>query len=263
MSYNFDEHLYMVLYPSCTLVASQLDPERFAKHFTSGSSRYYQGKVIFVELDINFRNDYFKVDEGLKGLVPHEDGRPKATKYICSYRVLEHVDFDALKDLYLTTSNGSCLKLTKEPYKNEHQPDFLRIFGEVVPSRMLLLTDYDFSNFGKWKTEPTNPKGAPKVLYTQFDLNIIEFLKDFEETPLMHPPLPGLPASKLKNAIFELRTTPNKHVKGLCLDMAMGGRSYRGIRHGFMFASQDKEVYFPMLPMQEIEKHNYRFWKDM
>ena len=99
---SYENHLYQILSPNQALVASQLSPEQFAKHFTVGSVRYYEGKVIFAELDTEFRNPYFNIEQGLAGLVPHDDGRPKATKYISTYRTLEHLDFqrsqEALSD---------------------------------------------------------------------------------------------------------------------------------------------------------------------
>jgi len=246
-----------------SLVASQYAPEDFAKHYTMGSTRHYDGKVIFAEIDVNFRHDYFDIDMGMRALVPHEDGRPKATKFICSYRVLEHLDFDAIQKLYLTNPDGTCLGLEPADHDTAHKPDFLRIMAEIAPLRMLVLTNFDYSQYGQWITDPKNSKGAPAVLYTQFDLNISDFLSDFEENPLMHPPLPSLHPSKLRDAIMELQESTVKHTKGLGLDCNLNRKSYARIRHGFMFASQDKEVFFPMPTSEEIERMNYRFWKGM
>lgn len=260
---KYQKHLYMILCPNPALVASHLPPEEFAKHYTAGSSRHYEGKVIFAQIDSDYRHEYFRIEDAYADLVPHEDGRPKATKFVSTYRVLEHVDFDAIQKLYLTTPSGACLGLDSRPYEGTHKPDFLRIMGEITPLRMLVLTNFNFSEYGKWITKPDNLKGAPKVLYTQFDLTIEDFLRDFEENPLMPPPLPSLHPSKLRDAIIELRGSDVKHTKGLSLDILFNRKSYRQIRHGFMFASQDKELFFPMPPLDEIERRNYRFFKGM
>src|SRR6266542_745933 len=103
---NYENHLYMILHPNAALVGSQLNPGDFAKHFITGSSKYFSGKLIFAEIDANYRHPYFKIDKMLESLVPHEDGRPKSTKYVCTYRVLEHIDFDKIKKLYLSTPEG-------------------------------------------------------------------------------------------------------------------------------------------------------------
>ncbi len=72
---NAENHLYMIMHPNHALIASQLDPEHFAKHYTQGSTRYFEGRLIFVELDSKFRNPYFQIDRALEELKPHEDGR--------------------------------------------------------------------------------------------------------------------------------------------------------------------------------------------
>ncbi len=260
---QYDNHLYQILAPNPALVASQLNPEDFAKHYTAGSVRYYAAKVVFAEIDIDFRHPYFKIDEGIAGLVPHEDGRPKATKFISSYRVLEHIDFNAIKRLFLTTPEGYTLELGSAPYTKTHEPGYLRIFAEIAPLRMLVLTNHDFPAFGRAITNPDYAKGAPKQFYTQIELDIDDFLKEFEEHPTMHPPIPGLHPSKLREAVMELRNEPKKTIKGLRLDSSFDTIPYKRIRHGFMFASQSETLFFPMPSRTEIEETNYRFWRAM
>ena len=261
--YKYVNYLYLICHPNQALVASQYAPEKFARHYSAGSTRYYDGKILFAELDINFRNPYFNIEKGIEELVPHEDGRPKATKFISTYRVLEHIDFNSIKKMYMSNPDGTCYGLESAPYDKTHQPDFLRIFAELAPLKMLVLSKYDFSQYGKWITSPDNPKGAPKVLYTQVDLNIADFLDDFEVNPLMPPPLPSLHPSKLRDAITELQREKNKNTKGLSLDISFNKKSFRSVRHGFMFAAQDQELFFPMPDFSIIEKENYKFFRSM
>jgi len=86
-------HLYLILHPNHSLIASQLEPEQFLRHYVQGSTRYFEGRLIFAEVDPDFRHEYFDIDKAYAELIPHEDGRPKATKFIKSYRTLEHMDF--------------------------------------------------------------------------------------------------------------------------------------------------------------------------
>jgi hypothetical protein len=260
---QYENRIYQILAPNPALVASQLTPEDFAKHYTAGSVRYYAAKVVFAEIDINFRHPFFNIGDGIAGLIPHEDGRPKATKFISSYRVLEHMDLGAIKRLYLSTPEGYSLELSEAPYERTHEAGFLRIYAEIAPLRMLVLSRYDFPAFGKYVTAPNFPKGAPKLCYTQVELNIEEFLRDFDERPTMHPPIPGLHPSKLRDAIVEMRTQKDKPTKGLRLDSSFDTIPYKLIRHGFMFASQEATKFFPMLSREEIERTNYRFWRAM
>lgn len=261
---NYINRLYLILYPNNALVASQYAPELFAKHYVVGSYRYYNGKIIFAELDINFRDDYFDIERGIKGLKPHEDGSPKATKFISSYRVLEHIDFDMIKALYLSTSEAHVIKLEAAPYDKHHQEGMLRIFAEITPINMLVMSWLNFIDFGTYITREGNPKGCPNVFYTQIDLEIEEFLKSFEANPFMPPPLPFVHPSKLRDAILCLNgEKQNNTTKGLALSSSLNEISYRKLRHGFMFASQDKHLFFPMPRHEEIEKMNYWFWNEM
>jgi hypothetical protein len=258
-----ENHLYQILAPNPALVASQLDPDAFAKHYTSGSIRFYDGKVVFAEIDLDFRNPYFKIDEAIAELKPHPDGRPKATKFISTYRVLEHMDLDAIKRVILATPEGYTLELAPAPYDKTHEPGFLRIYAEIAPLRMLVMSRLDFPAFGAYVTHPTYTKGAPKQFYTQIELDIEHFLEEFEARPTMHPPIPRLHPSTLRAAILELRDEPAKDTKGLRLDSSFDTIPYKLIRHGFMFASQDTTRFFPMPPAAEIEANNFRFWRAM
>ncbi|MCL2008911.1 MAG: hypothetical protein FWG77_12595, partial [Treponema sp.] len=57
-----DKRLYLILFPNHSLVASQLDPSKFAQHYAQGSTSFLGGNFLFIEVDPDFRNDYFKID---------------------------------------------------------------------------------------------------------------------------------------------------------------------------------------------------------
>ncbi|HET6450850.1 MAG TPA: hypothetical protein VFI08_06040, partial [Spirochaetia bacterium] len=108
---EYANRLYVIVHPTSALIGSQYTPEQLARHYTVGPTRHYRGKVIFAEVDVAFRHPYFRIEEAIAELKPHEDGRPKATKFISCYRVLEHIELSALKSLYLTSEEGHCLEL--------------------------------------------------------------------------------------------------------------------------------------------------------
>ncbi|MCG8526726.1 MAG: hypothetical protein MI748_10130 [Opitutales bacterium] len=261
---DYPKRIYAILYPNAALVASQLTPEQFSKHYISGSNRHYDGKMIFAEIDPNFRHPYFKIDETLKEVVPHEDGRPKSTKFISTYRVLEHLDLDAIQSLTLTTAESYCLTLQPEEMKDEPvDPDRLRVYAEIAPLRMLALATHSFKEFGQYITDPSNAKGAPTLFYTQLSLAVDEFLEEFDENPMTVSPIPGLHPSKLRDAIEELRTVKTKNIKGVSLHSSLRKVSYRMIENGFMFARGDKTRFFPIPDLHEIEDKHYKFWRHM
>jgi len=256
-------HIYQILYPNQALVLSQLSPEDFARHYLIGSIRHYNGKLLFADIDMKFRHPFFRIEEYLQYLVPHADGSPKHTKFICSYRVLEHMDLDCINSLYLTTSQANVLELKPAPYDKIHQTGFLRTYAEIAPLSMLVMSPLGLPEFGKYITRPNNPKGSPKLCYTQIDLNIDEFLAGFEKNPFMQAPFPFLHPSKLRDAILQMKIKPEKETKGLSLFCPLDQISFKTIRHGFMFSSQEGYRFFPMPTLHEIEEKNFRFWQGM
>ncbi len=258
-----DRHLYLILHPNHSLIASQLEPADFIKHYVQGSTRYFEGRLIFVELNSDFRDPYFDIDGAYAGLVPHEDGRPKATKFIKSYRVLENVDFDALGKLYVCNSVGDFVVLESADYDPKTRGDEMRIILEINPVKFIVLTKYNFLEFSRFITDPHNAKGAPKMFYTQLEFSVDDFMSEFEDNPFIRCYVPGIHPARLRNAILEVRNTPGKSVKGISLDCPIDRISYKLLRHGFMFASQGKNKFYPLLPLEEVERSYYKFWKSM
>ncbi|MBN2874278.1 MAG: hypothetical protein JXM71_04210 [Spirochaetales bacterium] len=260
---NDDKHLYLVMHPNHALIASQLDPEHFAKHYTQGSTRYFEGRLIFVEVDPTFRHPYFKIEQAFADLKPHEDGRPKATKFIKSYRTFEHIDFDALGTLYYCNPLGDFVALEPKDYDPETRGDEMRIVLEINPIKMMVLTKYNYVEYAKYITDPDVPKGAPVMFYAQLEFNVEDFLKEFQDNPFVRCYVPGIHPARLREAIFEVRAHPGKNTKGLSLDCPVDRISYKFLRHGFMFASAEKTKFYPLKSLEETEREYYKFWKNM
>jgi hypothetical protein len=259
---NYKNRLYMVLHPNATLIASQLEPAMFARHYTTGSSRHYSGKMIFAEVDVDYRNDYFDIDTFLKDLKPHEDGRPKATKFISSYRVLEHVDFSAIGQLFLSTEEGHCIGLNRGEYDLSHA-ESIRIYAEIAPMHMLVMSKLTPPEFGERITAPGHSKAAPKQFYTQLNIDIPEFLQEFDQNPFKPSPIAALHPSTIRDAFNTLMSNPRKNSKGLALDSNLDRISYRLLKHGFAFAAPGEHIFYPLPSPHEIEAMNLKFWRNM
>jgi hypothetical protein len=260
---KYENHLYAIIYPKSALVASHYLPEQFAEHYISGSSRYYEGKLVFLELDTTFRNPWFDIEKGFKELIPHTDGRPKATRFISCYRILEHISFEAMKNLYLTTPDGACLELRQTQHELPDECSHIRIYSEIDPLGMMVLSRESYFDFGKYITDPENPKSAPQVCYTQLHFDAESFLSDFSSNPLIPSSIPGVHPAKLRNAINDLQKRTWKRTKGLNLENLLYKIPWSLIRHGFMFASQDDYRFYKMPDTDEIEIQNLRFWRNM
>jgi hypothetical protein len=259
---DYEKRLYMVVFPINALISSQLDPEKFGEHFTSSSSKHFSGKVIFAEIDMNYRHPYFDIDKYLDLTVPHEDGSPKRTKFISVYRVLEHVDLDAIKKLYLVTTNGKALPLEPAPYTQRvYDPKILRIYQEITPLENLIVSTFDQTEFGKFITTQTKSKGCPKICFTQIDFDIENFLESNKNKELFKIDLPGVNPYRFYDCIMELKNKPEKYNKTINLGGILREISYKFLKRGFWFAEGDKIKFFPMPNLNDLENKYFYWWK--
>jgi hypothetical protein len=255
------QHLYMIVFPVNALVASQLSPTQFAEHYTIGSAKHFRGKVIFVEVDSSFRNPYFEIDHYLSLTVEHPDGTPKKTKFISSYAVLEHVDLNALRNLYLVTVNGKALELGPRPYTAINEPGRIRLYQEITPLGNLVGSNLDQRSFAKYITAESHSKGAPKFCFTQFDFHVDEYLAKNPHQDIKYPPIPGVHPIHLYDCLAELKKLPLKKTKTISLNSALQEVSYRILRHGFWFAAQEELLFYPIPSVAELERDHYDWWK--
>ena len=266
MSETNTTHLYVIMSPNYALVASQLDPKDFGRHYSTGSSRFFDGTVVFAEIDNTYRNDFFRIDELLKDVKTSPDGTPKRTKFIATYRVLEHIDLSAFQNLYVASVEGEVLPLQQAPYERQHGPGFVRTFQEVCPFSAVVLSHMTPPDFGEYITDPDQPKGAPKVIFTQIDLDIDDFLKHIEANPFHHSPLPNVHPQKLRDQIVEIKGSPNKRTKGVSLDSSIDKISFLRLRGGFWIAADGpggEMIFYPIPDEATLEKDYYAFYKSV
>ncbi len=258
---NAEKHLYMLVFPINALVASQLEPEQFGEHYTLGSAKHYSGKVIFAEIDINFRNDYFDIDKYLDLTTTHTDGTPKKTKFIKSYGVLEHIDLQAIKKLHLVTTNGKVLSIEPAEYTAYNEPGLIRIYQEITPLDTLVASTMNQRDFGKFITTQTTSKGAPKVMFTQLEFDIKHFMDVNKNKEIFHVDLPNVNPYRFYDCILQLQKYPDKITKTIGLGSLLRDLSYKFLRHGFWFACGEEMKFFPMPSEAELENQYYYWWK--
>ncbi len=253
----YEQHLYAIMWPNHALVASNLGPKEFGNHYTIGSSRYFHGQVVFAEVDANYRNDYFEIERYMAEVVPKPDGSPKRTKFISTYRVLEHLDVAAFRNLYITSVEGKVLSLQQAPYERKHGPGFIRTFQEICPLNAIVLSYMTPVEFGEYITDPHQAKSAPKVFFTQIDLNIDEYLSTLEANPFHSSPIPNVHPQKLRDQILEIRGNPGKKIKGISLDSAFGRMPFLSLRSGFWLAAGKELIYWPIPDHDTLEREHY------
>lgn len=259
-----ENHLYVILYPREGLVSSQLDPEPFARHYCHGTARYYSGKLIFAEIDSSFREPYFDIDGAFKRTIAHEDGRPKATLFVSTYRVLEHLDLKAFKNLYLVNPDGGVMDLEKRSYDVQHVDDgHFRIMADLAPTSFLSLTSLNLPEYGRYFTNPKLLKHLPALGYTQLELHTDTFLKDLEQFPMMESPISCVHPTRLRDAIEELEKTEGKQMKSLSLTAPFSTIPFKLIKRGFMFVKGKETIFYPVPEFDQIRDKYPRFWRSV
>lgn len=257
---SFQKHLYAIMHPNRALVASQLEPMEFGKQYSVGTKRYYQGKVLFLEVDPEYRHEFFAIDEFLKETIEHPDGSPKRTKIISSYRVLEHLDMEALGALYAVTVQGNTLKLDKAEYHSQTS-DEIRIIQEINPLQLLVATTLDHRGFGSQMTAPGSPKGAPKLFFTQIDLDVDGFLGEWKSNPFLPPPIPGIHPQKLAAALQDLKAGGESQTATIGLASVLDQVVYRSLKEGFFISSGDKLNYYPFPSVEVLQRDHFAWYR--
>ena len=259
---EFTKHLYLILYPNEALVASQLTPEEFGMHYSVGSPRHFKGKVIFAEINIGFRHPYLRIDEYLKSTDSGVPGRPKRTKFVKSYRVLEHMDFSVLEKLYLVTTDGGVLGLEKsqQPTYSEDE-SLVRLYQEICPLRLVVASTLDPQHFGHYITEETWSKGAPKIFFTKYDIDVAATVADNPVTAYHMGPLPNVNPTNLPTALKELQEDKTKKTKTVSLNPNLDFMSYKSIKQGFWFSGGQETVFYKMPGMDELREKHYSWWR--
>ena len=260
---EFQKHLYLILYPNEALVASQLSPAEFGRHYCVGSTRHFSGKVIFAEVDIDYRNPFFRLDEYLAATESGVPGRPKKTKFVKSYRVLENLDLQALRQLFLVTPDGATLALERSPEPPTEGQGPFRVYQEICPLRLVVASRLAPHDFGAYITAGTWSKGAPVMFFTQWDLNLEEVVTRGGVYASGLGPLPNVSPDALPVALKELRADANKKTKAVSLNPSLDVMSYKAIKHGYWFSGGTQTVFYRMPSMEELHDNHRAWWRKL
>ncbi|HSW39084.1 MAG TPA: hypothetical protein VLL97_06295 [Acidobacteriota bacterium] len=259
---DYQKHLYLILFPNEALVASQLTPEEFGQHYSIGSARHFTGKVIFAEVDIGFRHEFFMIDEYLRITESGIPKRPKRTKFVKSYRVLEHIDLAAIGKLYLVTTDGGVLGLDRaESPDDQGKKNKIYLYQEICPLRLLVASVLEPFQFGRYITEETWAKGAPKIFFTQYNIDVEETVASNKVSAFNMGPLPNVNPTNLPTAVKELQEDPRKRTKTVNLNPNLDFVSYKIIRHGFWFSGGKEIIFFRMPGMDELHEKHHSWWR--
>ena len=245
-------HLYFSLTPEA-LIASMLPPDEFGRYQAVGRMLKIRGQSLFFELDPEFRDPYFPIDEGYSRCIPHADGLPKNSVYISTYRVLEHIPPSAIQKLYLTTATGAVLGLeacTECPDAGEG----LHLYQELVPVSNLVASLLPPKKFYESiTTDPLKLVSFPGLAFVELELGELAKNPEFGSAG----DLPYTFISHLRECLMDLKleTKQSKMVNRLMV----ADFPYRTISTGFYVGNGAEFKFFPM-PSRDLLRQEQRVW---
>ncbi len=249
-----DVHLYLSTIPEA-LIASMLTPEEFGVYYAVGSAKKSRGQAVFFEIDPDFRHDYFRIEEGLRRCLPHEDGSPKASIYISVYRVLEHIPLNVIQKLYLVTKDGRVLGLES----SEELPEGtggLHLYQEIAPVHPLVVSSLGHREFYDLIVRnPTSLLSLPAICFVELRLG--ELAEDPERGAVRDLPYSNL--GHLRQCLIDLRTK-TVHAK-MVNRIQPASFPYRTIKSGVFVGNENRLLYFPLPSQEELRAKHYRWWR--
>ncbi len=249
-------HLYVSLIPEA-LIASMLPPAEFATYYSVGDTKKTRGQAMFFELDPDFRHEFFDIEQGLARCVAHEDGTPKRSVYIATYRVLEHIPLTDVNTLYLVTKFGEMLPLERSsdfPAKEEG----LYMYQEIAPKNPLVVSTLKPVEMYSFLTQdPASLIHLPAVCFVELRLD--DLARDPELGEVGALPYDGL--YHLRESLMAVKSV-KKSVHTKMVDRVHTVEyPYRMIDSGIYIGNKDELAFFPLPPREYLRNQYYRWWR--
>jgi len=246
-------HLYLSMIPEA-LIASMLSPEEFGLYYAVGTQMKLKGQAVFFEIDPSFRNPYFPIEEGLSKCVAHDDGSPKASVYISTYRVLEHMDPGAVQKLYLTTDYGSVLGLESTNSLPAAESGMF-LYQEIAPVSRLVASNLSPAFFYESiSTKPSKLIQFPAMFFVNLELG--ELASDPEHGAVRDLPYDHI--DHLRECLLQL--SPQKNSK-IVDRLSTAEFPYRMVRDGFFLGIASSLKYYELPSHEELRTQHYRWWR--
>jgi hypothetical protein len=229
-----ETYLYLLLFPE-SLVMSMLGPYEFGAYLATGTKKRAREQAIYFELDNGFESDYFDLEKASKSCMPHEDGRPKHSVYVLTYRVLEHVPLNVIGGLWLVTRDGRGLELQHSEAPEEYEGQY-HLYQELCPIHPLIASRMNAKDFINFITNPEVTVSVPRICFVEMDL------ADMANEPSSGD-AKGLPYNNIehiRDCLIEL-STKDKTTKTINR-IQHEHVPYRCVKKGFFVGDQTKLV---------------------
>lgn len=249
-------HLYLLCYKFDALVASMLPPEEFGHYMAVGLNRRTNNRVMFFDVDPNhIDKEAIEYDKGLERCVPHTDGSPKRSTYLCIYRALEHVSREGLKKLYLTTRDGQVLGLDPSEYHQRETDSKLpaeKMYVELCPLPPRVVSTLSPEEYGRFMTDLERPVHVPRLLFCDSKI-------DRESDGRIAGYLPYGDHEHIEDCLDQLQP-PEKHMKIVDRQPSLHA-FYRTIQQGFYVADPTGITTFYFPSARELDEQHHTWWR--
>ncbi len=248
-----ETHLYFLLFPEA-LVMSMLEPAEFGTYLATGTAKRTREQALYFELNGELESDYFDMEKARKACVPHEDGQPKHTVYVSTYRVLEHIPLDKLGDLWLATRDGRTLVLQASDPPADYEGQY-HLYQELCPVHPLIASRMNPREFNTFITNPEVRVSVPRVCFVEMDLG-----------GLANDPAQGdasnLPYKNIAHfrdclgelAVQEKKTKTINRIQHKYV-------SYRCVKTGFFVGDQTDLRYYRFPSLDEMQRDHHSWWR--
>ncbi len=248
-------YVYLSMTPEA-LISSMLPPQDFGDYLAVGAKKRTKGQAMFFEVDVEKLDEtYFPLDIIEKECVPMPDGKPKRSKYLSTYRALEHIPLDALKNLYLITEDGKTLELVKSEYKPQESTP-LHLYQQLCPAHPRVASNLDPVAYGKFMTSHDNAVSFPKLVFVELRLG------ELATNPVSgySTNLPYSNINHMRDCLIDLKSKDTKPTKTI-IRFYVGDILFQTIKNGFFVADQDNTIFYKYPSLDELQRNHYSWWR--
>ncbi|MDD3011345.1 MAG: hypothetical protein PHU97_08515 [Bacteroidales bacterium] len=249
------KYVYLSMTPE-SLISSMLAPQDFGDYLAVGAKKRTKGQAMFFEVDQEMLEPgYFPLHIIEKECIPQADGRPKRSKYLSTYRVLEHVPIKALKNLYITTEDGKTLELEKSQYDPQEATP-LHLYQQLCPVSPRVASNLDPVAYGKFMTNPSNAVRFPKLVFVELRLG------ELATNPVSgySTNLPYSNINHMRDCLIDLQSKESKPTKTI-IRFYKGDILFQTIKNGFFVADQENTIFYKYPTLDELQRQHYSWWR--
>lgn len=247
-------YLYLSVLPEA-LVASHLAPEEFASYLATGAEKRARGQAIFFKLTDAYATERI-AQAGLGPNLGRPEGEfPRKSAYLGIYRIIENIPAAAIESLYLVTEDGRSLRIDPAEYTPEISRRY-HLYQQFCPVTTRIVSQLEPRDFVRHITDKQRRISLPGVVFAELQLH--RLADDPEAEKVDNLPYPNL--AHLRDCIRELRTfnKPTKTVVRFLSQEVL----FRTLRRGFFYGTCDEKfLYFPMPPKEQLEGEYYPWWR--